>query len=234
MGKRIKDFVWHYQKINEPRKYKLKPNKKKMIKELCSVLKERLQFQGDLPFVDVYAGLAQLATYKEQDENGNPITQKMPVSYHTNIDEGCVTSPEKALTPDSTKKGIIYFEENGGATQTKRLAGGFTMWTAQLILVGWFNRELITGDAYSEITSIAHTQIMAKLKKDDLTSPFTNIKVSDVRLRQDPSIFAKYTYDETVLQFLRPPFEYLAIDLSVRFILKGICLPTLEINPKIC
>ena len=158
-----------------------------MIKELCNVLKDRLEFQGNLPFVDVYAGLVQTVTYKDQDENGNPITKKMPVSYHTNIDENCTTSPEKALTPDSTKKGILYFEENGGATQTKRLAGGFTIWTAQLILVGWFNRNLITGDAYSEITSIAHAEIMAKLKKEDLASPFNKISVTDVRLRQEPS-----------------------------------------------
>lgn len=204
-----------------------------MIKELCSVLKERLQFGGDIPFIDIYAGLVQTTTYKNEDENGNPVTKKMPVSYHTNIDD-CTTSPEKALTPDSTKKGIVYFEENGGASQTKRLAGGFTIWTAQLILVGWFNRNLITGDAYSEITSVAHAEIMAKLKKNDLNAPFTNIQVSDVRVRQDPSIFTKYTYDETVLQFLRPPFEYLAIDLSVRFILKGNCLPELILTPKEC
>lgn len=233
MGKRIRDFVWHYQKTNEHRKYNLKKSFK-MIKELCKVLKERLEFQGNLPFVDVCAGLVQTVTYQEQDVNGNPITKKMPVSYHTNIDEGCTASPEKALTPDSTKKGILYFEDNGGATQTKRLAGGFTIWTAQLILVGWFNRYLITGDAYSEITSIAHAEIMAKLKKEDLASPFNKITVNDVRVRQEPSIFAKYTYDETILQFLRPPFEYLAIDLNVRFILKGNCLPELELNPKIC
>lgn len=205
-----------------------------MIKELCKTLKERLEFQNGIPFLDVYAGLVQTVTYQDQDENNNNLTKRMPVSYHTNIEDCVNKSPEKALIPDSSKKGIIYFEENGGAYQSKRMAGGLTMWKAQLICVAWLNRRLITGDDYDEIVSRARSTIMAKLKSQDITSPFVKIFVNNTRIRQTPDIFAKYTYDETILQYLRPPFEYFALDLDVTFIIKGECLPTIEINPNNC
>ena len=54
------------------------------------------------------------------------------------------------------------------------------------------------------------------------------------RYAQVKSIFSKYSYDETILQFLRPPFEYFAIDLIVTFIMRGDCLPEININPKTC
>lgn len=229
---KIECFKWHYAKENEHRKYKLKTSKK-MIRDICKLLKERLQFQGDLPFIDVYAGLAQTVSYKEQDENGNPVTKKMPVSYDTNI-EDCGFSPEKAVVPDSSKKGIIYFEENGGATQYKRLAGNFTMWKAQIVLICWLNRDKITGDAYSEIATKAFSDISLKLKNDSITSPFTKVIVDNTRFRQDANLFTKYSYETEVLQFLRPPYEFFAIDLSVNFTLKGNCLPSINLTPNNC
>ena len=205
-----------------------------MIKELCKTLRDRLQFKADLPFIDVYAGLVQTATYKIEDENGNPVTKRLPVSYDTNLAAGCGSSPEKALTPDSTKRGIIYFEENGGVQVVKNLSGGRVQYKASLIAVLWLNRQKITGDAYSEISAKAYHDVIGKLKNRSISMPFVNLNVQDTRFRQEPSIFAKYSYDETVLQFLRPPFEYFAIDLTVSFILKGGCLPAIEINQNNC
>ena len=192
-----------------------------------------MEFQGGLPFVDVYAGLAQTVSYKDQDENGNLIIKKMPVSYDTNI-EDCTVSPEKAVVPDSSKKGIIYFEENGGATQYKRLAGGFTMWTANLFLVCWLNRKLITGDDYSEIAAKAFTEIVAKLKDESITNPFQKLTVEATRFSQEPSLFTKYSYDVETMQYLRPPFEYFVITLRVNFMIRGNCLPAIVINPNNC
>lgn len=205
-----------------------------MIAEICKVLKDRLEFGGGLQFLDVYAGLVNTVTYKDQDENGNPLTKRMPVSYHTNIEDCATKSPERALIPDSTKKGIIYFEENGGASQIRRMAGGNTMWRAQLIAVVWLNRDNITGDTYGDLTTKTRSEIITKMKGEAITSPFLKIILNNTRVRQNPEIFSKYSYDETVLQYLRPPFEYYALDIDVNFVVKGECLPEIEINPKQC
>jgi len=229
----INDFIWHYAKTNEHRKYKLK-RKFKMIKEVCKILRDRLQFRGDLPFLEVYAGLVQTVTYKTEDENGVSLTKKMPVSYDTNLSAGCGVSPEKALTPDSSVKGIIYFEENGGAQPVRAISGGGQMYKLSLTCVVWLNRERITGDAYSEISAKAFHEVLKKLKATEISAPFINLNVTEGRFRQNESIFSKYSYDETILQFLRPPFEYFAIDLIVTFIMRGDCLPEININPKTC
>lgn len=204
-----------------------------MIREICNLLKSRLEFQGGLPFVDVYAGLAQTVTYNEVDENGNPLVKKMPVSYDTNI-EDCTVSPEKAVVPDSGKMGIIYFEDNGGAAKYRRLAGGWNIWRANVILVCWLNRRKITGDDYSQITLKAFTDIIAKLKENDLVDPFRSVTVYGARFRQDATLFTKYSYKEEELQYLRPPFEHFAIDLQVSFMIKGDCLPQIVLNPNNC
>lgn len=205
-----------------------------MIKELCKTLKERLEFKNGLQFLDVYAGLVQTVTYKDNDENDNPLTKRMPVSYHTNIEDCVNPSPERALIPDSSKKGIVYFEESGGAYQVRRMAGGRTMWRAQIICVVWMNRKNITGDSYDEITTKTRSEIMRKLKSEDISEPFIKILVNNTRIRQTPEIFSKYSYEETILQYLRPPFEYYALDLDVTFFINGECLPEIIINPNNC
>lgn len=202
-----------------------------MIKEICTELRDRLQFNGDLPYIDVYAGLVQTVQYKQTDANDNPITKRMPVSYDTNIAADC-GGPEKALTPDSRKKGIIYFEDNGGVVTVKELSGGRTMYRANLMLVCWLNRKRITDDTYAVIGKNAFDGIKAKLLSNLKPSNYTNLKVNINRFRQEPNIFSKYSYDETVLQFLRPPFEYFAIELTASFITT--CATEININPNNC
>ena len=207
---------------------------KKMIKEIANKLRERLQFRGDLPFIDVYAGLVQTVSYKQETEGGSTTTKRMPVSYDTNISAGCSVSPERAIVPESTKKGIIYFEESGGASPVQNLSGGRTMWRANMVCVVWLNRDKITGDSYSEISAQAFHEIMKKLRNNEISAPFANLNVTEARFRQTDNIFQKYSYDETELQYLRPPFEYFAIDLVVSFIYRGDCVPEISINPKNC
>lgn len=202
-----------------------------MIKEICTELRDRLQFNGNLPFIDVYAGLVQTVQYKQTDANDNPITKRMPVSYDTNLAADC-GSPEKALTPDSKKKGIVYFEDNGGVSTVRELSKGRKMYKANLLLVCWLNRKRISDDSYAVIGKNAYDAIVAKLQSNLAPSELANLKVSINRFRQDPNIFAKYSYDETILQYLRPPFEYFAIEISASFV--STCINEININPNNC
>lgn len=233
MDKKLKAFVWHYAKTRHGKNnyinfYKYNP----MIKEVCNDLKAALLEGAPLDLVDTFAGLAQVVTYKNPDENGNIATKKMPVSYDTQ-GLGCNTaSKEKDLVPNSAKKGIIYFEDNGGMQVIRNLSGGRKQYRGNVVLVCWMNRKKSVGGTYCEVGKAAFDEITEKLRGVLPSKWFINLKASAVRFRQDPQVFSKYTYDETVLQFLRPPFEYFAIDLTVTFITA--CNTAITLNPQKC
>ena len=206
-----------------------------MIREIAKTLKSRILHDGGLPYLDSVSGLVQTVTYKSEDENGNPLTKRFPVSYDTNIADACSASPERALTPDSTKSGIIYFEQNGAITPLKQLSGGRQMMRASIIAVVWLNRRKITGDDYGEISPKAYEEIIRRLQKTQVKSEvLLNIEVTPAGYRQSPEIFSRYTYAEEIMQYLRPPFDYFAIDLNVTFIARKSCILPIELTPNNC
>src|SRR5688500_11718175 len=59
-----------------------------------------------------------------------------------------------------------------------------------------------------------------------------SVTVSKI-LPQDRNIFAKYTYKETDVQYLLPPYEFWAVDLKVKFSIPYACLGQLNILPDL-
>lgn len=207
-----------------------------MNKEIAHILKERLASNGGLPFVEVLAGLAQTVEYKQENSDGNPITKRMPVGYDATTPEGCTVSPERALIPDSTRKGILYFEDLG-ATFIDRVSGGHMRYRSTLVLVCWMNRALLVGDHYAEITSHCVTTILGKLniRRPKNEPPFSRMAVTPGRiLQQNASVFSRYTYDETVTLYLRPPYEFFGMELTVDYCIHPDCLTTLEYKDPVC
>lgn len=202
-----------------------------MIKEICNALKERLIEGVPLKLVDTISGMVQTVTYKDLDENENPITKRFPVSYDTNM-QICGRGPEMDLVPDSSKKGLVYFEESGSFQKIKDLSGGRSMQRGNVLLVCWMNRRKSVGDSYKEVSKLGYDEIMKKLSGVIPSDLFLNLRVTSARFRQDSSVFTRYTYEETVLQYLRPPFEYFAIDLTISFITT--CSPEIILDSKQC
>ena len=191
----------------------------------------RLIADGKIPFIDVYSGLVQTVTTKIPNGDDIMITKRMPVSYNVVGDESCTKSPEKALIPNSNRKGIIYFEDNAGISTIRELSGGRKLYRATLIMVVWLNRRKIAGDDYANISQSAFETITEKLRKDKAgENQIKNISFN--RFRQEPNIFAKYTYEETETQYLRPPFEYFAVDVTVNFI--STCQPAICLTENNC
>lgn len=206
-----------------------------MIREIAKTLKNRILYEGGLPYLDNVSGLVQTVSYKAEDENGNPLTKRFPVSYDTNIADACSARPERALTPDSTKAGIIYFEQNGAITPLRALSGGRQLMRCNIVAVVWLNRRKITGDDYGEIAPRAYEEILGRLQKSQVKSEvLPAITVTPLGFRQSPEIFSRYTYEEEVLQYLRPPFDYFAMDLNVTFIARKNCILPIELTPNNC
>lgn len=203
-----------------------------MIKEIAKILKGRLSEDG-FPFADVLAGLAQVVSYQTQNADGNPMTEKMPVAYDVDGAAGCAVSPERAVVPDSSKRGILYFEDLG-IRPIDRVSGGALKYQAELVLVCWMNRSRLVGDAYKEITSHAVSLIIKKLKVKSITNEgkFTRFRVIPGRvLPQDAAVFSRYTYKEELLQYLRPPFEFFGMAITVEFCIHPDCIEELNFLP---
>lgn len=208
-----------------------------MNKEVAHELKEILLKDGGVPFVDVIAGMVQTITDKIEGENGIPITKRYPVSDDTNIADNCQFSPERILTPDSRKKGLIYFEDYGTRPINKSNSGTF-YYKSKLRMVVWLNRARITGDRYSQITGAGVTYLLDKLKAGEYYGNigfYQRFKVDVESIEpQESAIFNKYTYNEADLQYLRPPFEFFAINLSVEYGINKRCINQIEIKDKVC
>ena len=204
-----------------------------MNKELSKILRERLQENGGLPFVERYAGLVQTVEKIDIDVNQNNVRKRFPVATESVLNGVC-NSNEIIMTPDSSVKGIVYFED-GGTTPMGRKGSRF-LYSSNLTLVCWINRAKVVSNIYSEITGIAIQNIIEKMRVDENpenVSIFTGMTVSVVRiLPQEASIFSKYTYDETITQFLRPPFEFFALGLQIKYGINSDCVEPLTITTE--
>ena len=206
-----------------------------MNKEISKVLRDKLREDGGLPFVEKYAGLVQTVTEEVATEE-TKTKKRFPVATEVVLNDVC-SDHEEIITPDSSLKGILYFEDGGVVSQGK--VGKRFQFVSNLTLVCWINRAKVVSNIYSEITGIAIQNIMTKLKVDENpenVSMFTGLTVSVVKVQpQEASIFSRYTYDESVTQYLRPPFEFFALGLQVKFQMNPDCVEPLTItNEEVC
>lgn len=204
-----------------------------MNKELANILKNRLI---GLPFTDTIAGLVQRVEYRELDQDNVPVTKRMPVAYDVSETPNiCLKGPERALVPDSSKRSIIYFEDGGSSFIDRQ--SSWLHFRASLTMVCWMNRERLVGNAHAEISAHVIASCVGKLvnRQPENHGIFTRIITNVTRIMpQDATIFARYTYDETVTQYLRPPAEFFGLTVSVDYRINPDCVSSLQITPAVC
>jgi hypothetical protein len=195
-----------------------------MNKELATVLKNKLV---NLPYMDLVAGMVQ--TVEEIKYNGeDKITvvsrNRFPVSVDV-VRGPQFTGREIDLIPNSSRKSITYFEDYGSTINSTR--DGLTEFTSTLRLVCWLNKKLLVGDDYAEITGYCIASIIPRLvtANPENIGVFTGLKTKALRIPiQSAELFSRYTYDENIRQYLRPPFEAFAIDLSCNYKVSSNCI----------
>lgn len=201
--------------------------------ELSKILRDRLQEDGGLPFVERYAGLVQTVERIDIDLNQNNIRKRFPIATESVLNGVC-SSNEIIMTPDSSIKGIIYFED-GGTLPIGRVGNDYKF-VSNLNLICWINRAKVVSNIYSEITGIAIQNIIQKLRIDqnpETVSFFKSLTVSLVKIQpQEASIFSRYTYDETETQYLRPPFEFFSLAIQLKYSINNKCVEPLNITDE--
>lgn len=190
-----------------------------MTKELAHELRLKLD---DFSIFTKIAGIAQPVTVFKPTEDGKNTDKVIPVTYDHNQKE--CEGKEIDLVPDSTMRGILYFEDLGSTVTAGR--HGFHDFNSRLLLVGWLNRELIS-QRYTEITGKVIAMILGRLVNTNPVNVgiFSKLKVKAEKIsEQSNDIFKKYSYNEKETQYLRPPFEYFAITLLCSYSVNPACV----------
>lgn len=201
-----------------------------MNKEICHIFRGKLD---TLPFKDVLAGMVQTVTMPDETETGT-VLKRFPVAYDTNDTDPCYTSPERMLVPDSKRKSIIYFEDYGLGLLSNR---GDRQFESKVRLICWLNRANLVADKYQEITARCIAEIINRLetRNPQNISPFIKIQTRINNIPpQDAGLFSRYTYDETIRQYLRPPFEFFALDIVSHFELPINCIEQIQWDLSTC
>lgn len=182
----------------------------------------------DLPFADKVGGLVQTLEYKDPTGENKMIAKKMPVSYDIINQDGTVSDDcigrNQELVPNSSKRSIMYVEDNG-ATPIGADRRGLKL-SSSLIIVGWLNRKRLVNNEFTEISHYCIMQILEMFVGKNPTNlqGITSLTFSGGQiLPQDNKIFSKYSYDEKIMQYLRPPYDAFAIALKAEYVVNKHC-----------
>lgn len=195
------------------------------------------------PFIDKLAGLVQTLEYQESVDDADEENQgppqlrtkviRIPVSCDiTNGEcEPVISGNAKAdLVPDSSKKGILYFEDYGTTAVGEN--GANQLYKSKLRLVAWINTNWIKNNTCVDASGILKNHIIVKLKTLQLKNqaPFIKLNlVIDSIPPADKQIFSKYTYDD-FQQYIMAPFEFFAIDFTISYMMNPGCIADIDVK----
>lgn len=193
-----------------------------MIVEVGNILKGRIE---TAPYVDKIAGIVMTMSEQQPGEGGTFI-KKFPVSCEVDgADCGTSGSRYKDLVPNSSKKSVIYFEDVGGVKFIKQERENL-FFEARPRLVAWLNMKKL-GKTSCSVSSLVAADLIGRLitKSPINTGNFIRVRIDVVgEAIKSNSIFAKYTFNEAEIQYLMYPYDYLALNLKVEFVVNKNCI----------
>ena len=194
---------------------------------IADILKNNL---AGLTWIDRYAGLVRTASIKVKSGD-TTIIKQFPVACNV-TEADCTTDKYQDLVPNSTKRSIIYFEDNGVSYELYR--GNMLKGTANLRLVCWFNlKKFGNTDCTYSATLINDLLSHLPINLNDYT-PLANATLRiDSEEPKTAAIFNRYSYDELLNQYLLYPYDYFAVNLIVTFYMPKNCIDPV-IDPDIC
>lgn len=186
--------------------------------DIANILKGYIE---TLPFAGKVGGLVKAITYSTQTDKG-VIKKIIPVDCgvtHANCLKGKYTD----LMPDSKYKSVMYFEDEG-IRPVDNSTRDFSF-ESSLKLVCWLNLQK-TGKIGCSNTALAIVTILNTLPTRSFNNGiYTRIQISiDGEEPKSPQIFSKYTYDEEKNQYLMYPYDYFALNISVKFSVSKSCI----------
>lgn len=175
---------------------------------------------GNIPFIEKKSGVVQVLEKSIQTSSG-PVIKKFPFSTLATVKEIQQADTKLVdMTPDSSFKGILYFEDNG--INLGRKSASTQEFISELRLVVWLNKTAGISRS-SAMLDIISRVTKGSVSSGEIFGAWTKVKsIPPV----SSEIFGEYDYDEAKSQYLLPPFEYFALDLSVTFRTSKNCILT--------
>lgn len=182
-----------------------------------------------LNWSETVAGIAKPVKFTDRTADG-VMTRVMPVACGEACEDG---QRYFNLVPDSEKKSIIYFEDFG--TRIKEKDSRRYDCEVTLRLVCWMNLQKI-GITDCTLSAVAVSQVLSAVPlqlPDEV--PFNQLvfRVTD-QLPRTPAIFERYTYNESVNQYLMWPYDYFALMIYGRFLFTRGCELPVTPTPPVC
>ncbi len=200
-----------------------------MNKEIAKILLATLD---GATYLDRTSGVVQVVVKQVviDQENGVAVQKRIPYSDSATLVEAA--KMHNAMVPDSKYKSCLYFEDGGVAVNTPENVRG-EEYLSRLRLVCWLNMERIAGRYDTDMTAKIIADVMKRIRtvRNQNSGVFVAINpvVRSIPV-QDAAIFAPYDYDETISQYLFPPFDFFALDIETRFRLGNPCIETFTDN----
>lgn len=187
-----------------------------------------------LSWVERYGGVVQTFVESFDEEGGEAIQKKYPVSCSVNEADCATDQRYQDLCPDDTKKSVVYWEvlqalQNNGAASYGNVGNN-----KQIVFVGsarlvvWLNTDLL-GINECNTAAKAMRSIMPLLFRSiqitDPTSPLYRCQIDfemTGEVVRDINIFSKYSFSEQSGITLHP-YDYFAVDVNIRIVMPVYC-----------
>ncbi len=197
-----------------------------MIKEIGNILIGQID---TLPFLDKYTGVVKVITMADNSAGRN-VKKIFPVACNLNLEDCNKGKRYLDFVPDDSKKSVLYLEDTG--LRFQRQEGNRTYWKASYNLVCWLNLPKL-GSTSCSYSAIAILSILKSLPIQPFNANDTYNQIKINLIGQQPKStnpFARYSYDESVSQFLMYPFDYFVLALDVDFMvdLRCVVIPDLS------
>lgn len=193
---------------------------------IANYLKSKLD---SLVFVDLMAGMVRPVSKKIPSE-GKTVTKTFPLPC--GVSETCGDGELYSLIPNNKRKSIFFFEDNGCRLIAHDRNGQH--WESNLRLIGWVNTKKFNPQSCDLSNYIVQSLTTSLPFAVANYSPFIGVQV--VAVSQDPkspAIFSRYSFNE-FYQFLTPPYDYFALNITTRFTVKGNCLIEITESEAVC
>jgi len=196
-----------------------------------TIVKNIIPYLEALNFSEVVGGIATTISQNKPIKDNKIIVKKFPAYYNENKTT-CNASDYIDLVPNSNKRSIIYFENNG--IKISPINGNIIECVADVRLVCWANLKKIN-DTFinADILKLLVIQAMPSSLSNVLPYSFIRVQLTGEETK-NVSIFSKYTYNEEEKQYLIYPFDYFALNYEISFYVGKNCIDPILISPAVC
>lgn len=196
-----------------------------------TIVKNIIPYLEALNFSEVVGGIATTISQNKPIKDNKIIVKKFPAYYNENKTT-CSASDYIDLVPNSNKRSIIYFENNG--IKISPINGNIIECVADVRLLCWANLKKIN-DTFinADMLKLLVIQAMPVSLSNVFPYSFIRIELTGEETK-NVSIFSKYTYNEEEKQYLIYPFDYFALNYEISFYVGINCIDPILISPAVC